>query len=92
MKRKTVLDAIATSMVGDGKSPNLFFVSDDKGVIMVTPSFEIAYIYYRSCTKRHFGEIALEDRAHGGVASVEYDESEREYTSMDDSREMGLAK
>ena len=70
MKPKKIkeLQELATKMVGDGKNPNLFFVTDRGVTIMVTRSFQTAYSQWQSLAHR---ESALEDRKWGVIASVE---------------------
>jgi hypothetical protein len=62
------LDMAARDLVGDGKSPNLFFVSVDGKVRTITSEFDIAYDLWRSLRG---SEATLEDRKHGVLASVE---------------------
>lgn len=59
---KTVLDKMATSYVGDGKSPNLFFVTV-RGVVIavcreIADAMSIAKEYPR-------GKVMIEDRKVG---------------------------
>ena len=91
------LDSLARNLVGDDKSPNLFFVSfglgpQRFGVRLVTCDFDVAYSYWRAHADTRFGESLLEDRQHGTLASVEYDEETREYVEQDDTRTFSLRK
>jgi len=59
-------------MVGDGRRPNIFFVTDEGNVVMVTLDFDAAYAHWRKLAGRAPRiESALEDRRWGTVASVE---------------------
>ena len=66
------LQELATDMVGDGKTPNLFFVSEQGVIITVTRDFEIAYEQWLSLASGYSRvECALEDRRYGTICSVE---------------------
>jgi len=48
MKQKIeALEQLARDTVGDGKSPNLFFVSIEGVIITVTRSFNVAYAEWK---------------------------------------------
>ncbi len=72
------LNALATDMVGDGKSPNMYFVCDAQGdCIMVTRNAKAAYREWkRLASARPLSECTLEDRKTGTVCSVEPSDDE----------------
>jgi len=60
---------MAREMVGDGGSPNVFFVSDEHGIFLITTDFDTAHeVWTRLPTTR---ESSLEDRKTGTIASTE---------------------
>lgn len=69
------LEKLASEMVGDGKSPHLFFVSafeggrKSSGVILITRNFELAHAVWRNLPRTH--ESTLEGRKYGTICSVE---------------------
>ena len=79
------LEDLAREMVGDGKSPHLYFVSiEHKGVVLVSRDFEPAYEYWKSLPRnietmledRHVGVIcSTEPQAEGSTRLVTYDDS-----------------
>lgn len=74
MKIET-LEAIPRKMVGDGKAPNVYFVSTLKdGVILITRDFQAAYDYWRNLPKAV--HPILEDRQTGVLGDCEQDENE----------------
>lgn len=78
-------EALARNMVGDGKSPNLFFVSIGGTNVMITRDFNAAYHAWRAIP-RHI-ESALEDRKWGTVCSNEPEEDgSSKLVVTDDSR------
>lgn len=89
MKHKA-LNALATEMVGDGKSGNLFFVTDQGNVVTVSGDFKVAYGHWKQlAARRPLIESALEDRHHGVIASVEpEDENGPGLVVFDDSYAM----
>lgn len=60
------LNALATKMIGDDQAPNLFFVSLQGNILLVTTEFDTAYAYWRFMPRTI--ETALEDRQHGLLA------------------------
>ena len=68
MKIKS-LNELATEIVGDGKSPNLFFVTLKGNTITVTTDFNLAYRQWRRLAMEHgkSGEACLEDRKWGEI-------------------------
>lgn len=80
---KTKLDQLAVNLVGDGKAPNLFFVSrlaestDDTMsiVITITRDLRVAYAQWDALASRCPSLLpSLEDRVHGVLASIERNE------------------
>lgn len=71
MKNK-LLNELARNTVGDGKRPNLFFVSAGSNVKLVTDDFNVAYKYWDSISHRPYNnETTLEDRYWGTICSVD---------------------
>jgi len=70
-KRIQALETLATEMVGDGGKPNIFFVSVEGDIILITRLFEPAYEVWKRYSRKKDRETALEDRHHGTLASVE---------------------
>lgn len=79
------LEEIATRAIGDGQSPNLFFVSMDReGVMMISRDFYHAYSYWKGLPKNI--ETALEDRLWGVICSTEpKSETDPTLVTYDDS-------
>jgi len=71
------LDALPVNMVGDSGTPNVFFVSADGHVMMITLDVVAAYRYWEALSIGNRRPTALEDRQTGVLASVDIDE-ERE--------------
>jgi hypothetical protein len=72
-RRIPALEDMARDMVGDGKSPNLFFVTDRGAVVSVNRDFDVAYSQWQDL-ERAGAECALEDRKTGTIASRTPDE------------------
>lgn len=71
-KKIKALEEFTSHTVGDGKSPNLYFVTDQGTVISITRSFERGYSEWRELANRFpRRECALEDRQNGCLCSVE---------------------
>lgn len=77
-------------MIGDGKTPDLFFVSSfeggrkSRGVILITRSFELAYTVWSNMPRTH--ESSLEGRRFGTICSVEpKDDDDKRLVRIDDS-------
>ena len=72
MSKITELNELATEMVADGKTPNVFFVSEAGNIKLVTTVFQEAY----SCWQSTFRglESALEDRLYGCICTNEPEE------------------
>jgi hypothetical protein len=72
-----MLQELARTVVGDNCDPNLFFVTDDSAVVMVTHDREAAYAHWRVLASRFpRRECALEDRKTGVLACVEPESDE----------------
>lgn len=70
--RIEALETLAREMVGDGGTPNAFFVTDGGNVTMVTTNEEEARRAWECLADRlPLQESALEDRQTGVLASVE---------------------
>jgi hypothetical protein len=86
-KRLECLEELARTMVGDGKSPDLFFVTVGGNVVMISREYRPAY----ACWKRHASasplyECALENRQIGVIASVQPEEDDdKRLEVIDDS-------
>jgi len=86
-KKIKELEFLATRIVGDGKAPNLFFVTDQGNVVTTTRNFHIAYEHWRQLASRlPKVECALEDRRFGCIASIEpKDDGSKVLVKIDDS-------
>lgn len=78
MKYKVArLETMARELIGDGRKPNLYFVTDEGAVVTVTRDLKVAYIHWcRLAWPAGYGvlplkESALEDRRVGVLCSVE---------------------
>ena len=73
--RITEMEALARDMVGDGKMPNVYFVSefskgkDGPGLVMISRDLNAAYTFWQSLPRTF--ETTLEDRLTGVLASTE---------------------
>lgn len=70
-KRIAALERLASDMIGDGKVPDLFFVTHGGNVILVARDFEIAYSVWKNISHQRTLETSLENRRTGVLASVE---------------------
>lgn len=74
----SALQQLATAKVGDGKNPNLYFVTDKGVVTTISQDFDVAYKHWKHLSTRiPLAESALEDRLTGVLASVEPISDER---------------
>lgn len=75
------LNELATEMVGDGKSPNIFFVTKAGNVVMITTLLQNAYTCWLNMPPGC--ESALEDRQYGTICDIspENDNSKRLHVS-----------
>lgn len=80
------LEALASEVIGDGQSPNLYFVTvAGRGVILVSREFDTAYDCWRFLPRSI--ETTLEDRKIGVICSTEpIEEGSKKLVTHDDSR------
>ena len=63
-----LLEKLAQTMVGDGKNPNVFFVSIKGAIHLITTDFNVAYDYWRNLARNSRNDHpTLEDRHWGMV-------------------------
>jgi len=66
-----ILQTLKAQLVGDGKSPELFFVTREGSVVTITRDFETAlHDWQRIANSLPRVACALEDRLFGCIASV----------------------
>ena len=66
------LDELARDIVGDGQTPNVYFVTSYGKVQTITLSSEVAYEHWKDLVYRaKQSEPCLEDRLVGTICSVE---------------------
>lgn len=69
------LNQLAAELISDGKSPNLYFVSEAGTVVTITTDRRIAYLHWRRLADEDPDRVCtLEDREHGMLASIEPNE------------------
>lgn len=92
--RLQFLEKLARELVGDGKQPNLFFVSSEGNIILISRDFDVAYIKWKQHAARKDHECALEDRQTGVIASVEpeSDAPGAKLIRIDDSESFGFTE
>ena len=89
------LNALATQLVGDCKTPNVFFVTLKGDTILVAVDFAQAYGYWRSLANTR-KECMLEDRMTGVIceAGPVYDDNDKPkpgtFQRRDDARHFGF--
>ena len=72
MARIERLEALARDMVGDGETPDLFFVTDRGNVVCIETSAPKAYRRWKAlAARRPLRECCLENRTYGTICSVE---------------------
>lgn len=69
--RLKILNDLPVNMVGDGESPNVFFVSLEGNVVLISLDFDVSYLFWKHISNKLAHETSLEDRQHGTLASVE---------------------
>ncbi len=86
MKSK-ILNDLACKHVGDGKRPNLFFVSKQGNIQLITISFASAYKEWHQLAHSYPKiECSLEDRLWGTICDVSpVSEKDKTLTLNDDS-------
>ena len=63
-----LLEKLSQTMVGDGKTPNVFFVSIKGAIHLITTDFNVAYDYWRNLARNQRNDQpALEDRRWGTI-------------------------
>lgn len=78
------LEQYASEKIGDGKSPNLYFVSEGKlGVVLITRFFDVAYKYWFGLSR--VKETSLEDRKFGVICSTERCKGPIRFETIDNS-------
>lgn len=63
------LEALASDMIGDGQTPDVFFVTRKGNVILVTTEFDVAYERWEQLPRNQ--ESSLENRTWGCICTVE---------------------
>lgn len=88
MKQKVEqFEQMARDMVGDGKSPNLYFVSEEGVITTVTRDFEAAYLCWSGLGRKI--ETCLEDRKNGVLATTTpIEEGSEQLRTYDDTSYM----
>ena len=77
------LEQLARDLIGDGKTPNIFFVTFSANVILITTDKFIAYEVWKKLPKSI--ESSLEDRRHGCICTTEpLEDDTRRLTTIDD--------
>ena len=77
------LNQLASELVGDNTSPNVFFVTQEGRVLTATLDRRTAYLAWRLlAAQRPRVECALEDREHGMVCRIE--RGDGAYWQLDD--------
>lgn len=81
------MQEMPVNMVGDGKNPNVFFVSDQGVIVTITRNFGIAYKEWRRLSQRlPLVESCLEDRQYGVICDVcPVEDDSPKLTTRDDS-------
>lgn len=65
----TELNNLARDMVGDGKSPDVFFVTERGNVILITTKFDLAYAAWQELAERRIVS-SLENRTYGFICAA----------------------
>ncbi len=85
--RFQALERFASATIGDGKSPNLFFVTVEGKVVVITQNLEIAKRSWEGFAGPMDTVTSIEDRKVGVLASVEPEEDDSprliRYTNFD---------
>jgi hypothetical protein len=85
MQRIELLEGLASQVIGDGQKPNLYFVTVEGNVVLVSRDFDIAYDHWRYLPRNV--ETALEDRLIGVICSTEpVEDGAKQLVTYDDSR------
>ena len=85
------LNELATKMVGDGKSPEVYFVTVKGNTILVATDAALVYGYWRSLASTRV-ECTLESRKIGTIADAGYIDQDTPtvWQVRDDSKRFGL--
>lgn len=67
--RTDALELLASDLIGDGESPNVFFVTLDGNVQLITTDGPVAYRFWKNLPRNV--ESSLEDRQTGCICTVE---------------------
>lgn len=86
--RLKILNDLPVNMVGDGGSPNVFFVSLEGNVLLISLDFNVSYHFWRLISSKRDKDTTLEDRQHGVLASVEPEEEGSDKLIRIDDTEM----
>lgn len=91
--KRMMLNAMASKIIGDGGTPNLFFVTDQGETVTITRSFQVAYAQWLALARDAIAmriECTLEDRQTGVLCSVgpESDNKGARMLRVDDSSKM----
>jgi hypothetical protein len=81
--RVEALERLASELVGDGELPNLYFVSDHEGIILISQDFDIAHEAWQELP--YDKESSLEDRLSGVICSTSPRDDSDELETWDDS-------
>jgi hypothetical protein len=85
MERIELLEGLASQVIGDGQTPNLYFVTVQGNVVLVTREFDQAYDYWRYLPRNV--ETSLEDRLIGCICTTEpIEDGSTQLVTHDDSR------
>jgi len=79
------LEQLASELIGDGHTPDIFFVTKKGKVRMITLDFQDAYHKWKEIASKQV-ECALENRTWGVICSFEQDEETDKLVKVDDSR------
>ena len=86
------LQVLATELVGDGKRPNIFFVSIEGRTVVISLDFDVAYDAWAMFSDVGGGveNTTLEDRQAGVIASIEpLEDGSGESVLVDNSETFG---
>ncbi len=76
--RLQALESLASETIGDGKTPNIFFVTVEGRVVVVTQDLMIAKQAWGLFAESMDIETSIEDRLVGVLASIEPDSDEKD--------------
>ncbi len=79
--RLQALESLASKLIGDGKSPNVFFVTVEGRVVSITQDLEVAKRAWEGFAASMNIETSVEDRLVGVLASITPD-PEGEYEGL----------